>query len=75
MEKERKGLRIVGVYVANEGVEDLAVPRTVGFVADRLRVEFEETIILVVRPRSLQSRYRTEVDWYAVGGQPETQHG
>lgn len=53
MGKERKGSRIVGVYVANEGVEDTAVPRTVGLIADQLREEFEETVILVVRPLTI----------------------
>ena len=39
----------MGIYVANEGVEDVVVPRTVKLMADLLRDEFEATLILVVR--------------------------
>lgn len=43
-----KGQVFLGLYVANEGVEDTTVPPTTVSVAEAIRKEFTEAIVLVV---------------------------
>lgn len=46
-----QGLVFVGLHVGNELLEDIAIPRAMIKVADALRKEFPQTLVLVVSSR------------------------
>jgi hypothetical protein len=44
----------VGLYVGNEGLEDTAIPAALIKVADALRKELPQTLVMVVSSASLE---------------------
>lgn len=53
-----KGQVFVGVYVANAGLEDVSIPTPVAAVADALRKEVPQALVLVVRAPPCCGAYR-----------------